>query len=372
MKPVPIANVQLDERSIAAALAVLRSGRLVAGGVVQEFETQFAKLVGADYALAVSSGTAALHIAYLAVLEPGAEVLVPGFTHISTASMVHFAGGQPVLCDVDPRTFTLSLEDAARKISTRTAAIAPVHLFGNGCNVDGIRELAETHNLRIVWDAAQALTTHYRGRDVGSFADLVTYSFYPTKNITTGEGGMVVTSDKQLYDRCRFLRSHGERSKYHHESFGLNYRMMEICGALGLGQLEILASLTARRRRHAEYLNEHLGRIDGITVPYVADGIEHSFHQYSILIEIDRFQCSRDEFVETLRAAGVEAAVHYPRALNQQPVFAAMNVELPNCEWLAQRIMSLPVHPALAQNDLDRIVSAVATVAARMRLARPV
>jgi perosamine synthetase len=138
---------------------------------------------------------------------------------------------------------------------------------------------------------------------------------------------------------------------------------------LGLGQLEVLASLTARRRRHARHLTELLGRIDGITVPYVADGIEHSFQQYSILIGIERFKCSRDEFVEALRAAGIEAAVHYPRALNQQPVFASMNVELPNCEWIAQRIVSLPVHPSLAENDLDRIVSAVATVAARLRLA---
>src|SRR6516225_10708823 len=151
MKPVPIANVQLDERSIAAALAVLRSGRLVAGGVVQEFETQFAKLVGADYALAVSSGTAALHIAYLATLQPGDEVLVPGFTHISTASMVHFANGRPVLCDVDRRTFTFDLEDAADRISGRTAAIAPVHLFGNSCDINSITKFAQHHNLKIIW-----------------------------------------------------------------------------------------------------------------------------------------------------------------------------------------------------------------------------
>jgi perosamine synthetase len=233
VKPVPIASVKLSEQEIAAVVEVLRSGRLVAGAAVQAFEHEFARLVGAQYAVAVSSGTAALHIAYLAIVQPGDEVLVPGFTHISTASMVHFAGARPVLCDVDRRSFTVSLEDLARKLGPKTTALAPVHLFGNACDIDGIEALARHHNLRIVWDAAQAHCTSYRGRDVGSFADLVTYSFYPTKNMTTGEGGMLVTNDKDLYDRCKLLRGHGQTLKYHHESLGLNYRMLEVSAALG-------------------------------------------------------------------------------------------------------------------------------------------
>jgi perosamine synthetase len=370
VKRVPSASVQLDEREIAAAVAVLRSGRLVGGSAVKEFEAQFARLVGADYAVAVNSGTAALHVAYLAVLEPGDEVLVPGFTHISTASMVHFANGRPVLCDVERNSFGLNVEDAARKISTRTAAIAPVHLFGNACDVDSISRLAQHHNLKIIWDAAQAHSTRYRGNDVGSFGDAVIYSFYPTKNMTTGEGGMIVTSDRQLYEQCKLLRSHGERRKYYHERFGLNYRMLEISGAVGLEQLKKLPALTAERRQHAKYLTAHLDGVDGITVPYVADGVEHSFHQYSILFEAERFKCSRDEFVEALEAQGIEATVHYPRALNQQPVFAAERLRLPNCEWLADRIMSLPVHPSLTEADLARIVSIVVRIAAQMRLPR--
>jgi perosamine synthetase len=363
--------VELDEQEIAAAVAVLRSGHLVAGGAVEAFEARFAELAGADYAIAVSSGSAALHIAYLTVLEPGDEVLVPGFTHISTASMVHFAGGRPVLCDVDRRSFTLSVEDAARKVTPRTAAIAPVHLFGNACDIVQIGQLAEYHELKIVWDAAQAHATRYRGKDIGSFSDLVTYSFYPTKNMTTGEGGMIVTNDEQLYRRCKLLRSHGQRRRYHHESFGLNYRMMELSGALGLEQLKKLPALTAKRRHHARYLTEHLSGVDGIVVPYVAEGVEHSFHQYSILLEVERFSCSRDEFVSALEADGVEAAVHYPSALNQQPVFTADNVRLPNCEWLAQRILSLPVHQLLSEADLDRVASAVINVAARKRRIHP-
>lgn len=367
MKPVPIAGVQLTDPEIAAVVRVLRSGHLVAGAAVRSFEEQFARQVGADYAVAVSSGTAALHIAYLALLNPGNEVLVPGFTHISTASMVYFASGRAVLCDVDRRTFTLSLEDATRKLTPKTAAIAPVHLFGNACDVDGVRKLSQLHNLKIIWDAAQAHGTRHWGKDVGGFADLVTYSFYPTKNMTTGEGGMIVTSNKELYQRCKLLRGHGQTKKYYHESLGLNYRMTEIGAALGLEQLKKLAGSTHKRRRNAERLSERLGKVDGITIPFVPEGVDHSFHQYSILLDLDRFRGSRDEFVAALEAEGVEAAVHYPRTLNQQPPFATGDLCLRNCEWLTQRIMSLPVHPLLADEDIDKVAAAVCKVAAQMR-----
>jgi perosamine synthetase len=363
---IPIARVQLSEDEIAAIVEVLRSGNLVSGEMVHAFEDQFAKEVGASYAVAVSSGTAALHVAYLAVLQSGDEVLVPAFTHISTASMVHFANGRPVLCDVDRRTLTLDVEDAARRISGRTAAIAPVHLFGNACDINGIMKFARDHNLKIIWDASQAHGTRYQARDVGSFSDLVTYSFYPTKNMTTGEGGMVVTNDRALYERCRLLRGHGETLKYYHERFGLNYRMTEIGGALGLAQLGKLARLTEQRRRNAAYLNERLTMVDGISVPFVAENVDHSFHQYSILLDLDQFKCSRDEFVTALKRHGVEAVVHYPRAINQQPVFRPENVSLLNCEWLSQRILSLPVHPLLSNLEREQVAAALVSVASLM------
>jgi perosamine synthetase len=367
MSTVPIAHVELSEQEIAAMVKVLRTGHLVAGAAVRTFEQQFAAFVGARYALAVSSGSAALHIAYLATLEPGDEVLVPGFTHIATAGMVHFANGQPVLCDVDRMTFTLSVEDAATKISTRTAAIAPVHLFGNSCDIDDINRLAQSCDLRVIWDAAQAHGTRYQGRDVGSFADLVTYSFYPTKNMTTGEGGMVVTNDPSLYERCQLLRAHGQSRKYYHESFGLNYRMLEVSAALGVAQLKQLPEFIRKRRCNALYLNQRLSSLAGIIVPFVGECIEHSFHQYSILLDLDQFRCSRDEFAAALKAEGVEAAVHYPRALNHQPAFAAAGMHLPNCEWLAERILSLPVHPMLSAANLEQVADAVGAVAVRMQ-----
>ncbi|HJU10040.1 MAG TPA: DegT/DnrJ/EryC1/StrS aminotransferase family protein [Candidatus Binataceae bacterium] len=369
MKFIPIARVQLDEEELDAAVAVLRSGYLVGGSTVEEFERHFARTVGARYAVAVSSGTAALHVSYLALIKPGDEVLVPGFTHISTASMVHFAGGTPILCDVDRRTFTLSADDAASKITCRTAAIVPVHLFGNACDIEAVNQIATQHCLKVIWDACQAHATRYRGSNIGGFGDAVVYSFYPTKNITTAEGGMIVMGDRQLYERCRLLRNHGESRRYFHESFGLNYRMTELSGALGLGQLNKLPGFTAKRRSNAAYLTKRLGAVDGIAVPYVADGVEHSFHQFSILLEIERLRGTRDDFVEGLRKKGVEAAIHYPRALNQQPVFAERAVRLPNCEWLSARIVSLPVHPRLSDADLDQVAGAVIEVTAGMQRA---
>jgi perosamine synthetase len=364
---VRIARVQLTEEEIAAVVQVLRSGQLVGGRAVEAFEARFAEQVGARYAVAVSSGTSALHVAYLATLQPGDEVLVPGFTHISTASMVHFANGRPTLCDVDRRTFTLDLEDAARRVSARTAAMAPVHLFGNCCDIDGIIRFAQQYNLKIIWDAAQAHGTRYHGRDVGSFGDLVTYSFYPTKTLTTGEGGMIVTADLELFKRCRLLRDHGQSSRYYHESLGFNYRMTEIAGTLGLEQLKQLPRFIEKLRHNAAYLNKRLSRVDEISVPFVAQGVDPSFHQYSVVLDLDRLRGSRDEFIAALRTEGVEAAVHYPRAISQQPAFSPNNIFLPNCEWLSERIMSLPVHPRLTEQDLEQVASAVMRVAATMR-----
>lgn len=340
---IPIARVELDEDEIAAAVDVLRSGRLVQGQNVRQFEELFARKVGAKYAVAVNSGTAALHIAYLALLKPGDEVLVPSFTHISTASMVCFAGGRPVFCDVDPRTFTIDLNEVERKITPKTKAIAPVHLFGNACEVDEILKIARQHGLKVIWDAAQAHGTRYKGRDVGGFDDVVTYSFYPTKNMTTGEGGMITTNDSDLCEKFRLLRSHGQEKKYYHTSLGLNYRMRELEGAIGIKQLEKLDDLIAKRRRNARMLDEGLSEVKGVTTPFVKDYVEHSYHQYSMLLDdgIDR-----DKLIVALKEKGIETGVHYPRPVHKQPVFGSSDT-LPVCEDLSKRILSLPVHPGI-------------------------
>ena len=213
---ISIARVEMGIEEIDAAVSVLKSGRLVYGKKTAQFEKDFAKKTGAGYALSVSSGTAALHTAFLATINEGDEVLVPSFSHISTASMVCFAGGKPVFCDVDPKTFTIDLEEVRKRITKKTRAIVPVHLFGNAGEIDEILEIAKEFELFVVWDAAQALGTRYKRRDIGSYDDTVCFSFYATKNITTGEGGMITTGDKSLYERMKLIRSHGQTEKYCH------------------------------------------------------------------------------------------------------------------------------------------------------------
>lgn len=358
---IPIAWVELSDAEIEAAAAVLRSGRLVQGPQTEAFERRFAEVVGAKHAIATSSGTAALHVAYMALLEPGSDVLVPTFSHISTASMVHFAGCRPVLCDIDPRTFTLDLDDAERRLTPNTRAIVGVHLFGNACAIDEVLKFARAHGLRVVWDAAQAHGTRYRGRDVGSFPDLVCYSFYPTKNLFVGEGGMITTNDDELAERCRLLRSHGQTRKYEHPVLGFNYRLTEVEAAIGLKQLERLDERVRRRRENAAFLTERLSRLDGIQTPYVPEGVEHSYHQYSILVDPETLGRTRDELARALHEQGVGTGVHYPRPIHKQPAFERLLGEqhLPVSERVAERILSLPVHPALTRDDLERICTAV-------------
>ena len=331
------------------------------GKRVEEFERAFAEKVGARFAVCVSSGTAALHVAYLALIKPGDEVLVPTFTHISTASMVHYAGGTPVFCDICPRTFTIDVEEIKRKISKKTAAIAPVHLFGNSCRIDEIIDIASEYNLKIVWDAAQAHSTQYFGKDVGSFDDVVCYSFYPTKNMITGEGGIITTNSEEIYQNCKLLRSHGQGKKYYHTQFGLNYRMTEVEAVIGIEQLKKLDFFIERRRKNAEYITTRLSGIEGILLPFVEEGILHSFHQYCILLDLAAFKCSRDEFLQALMQEGVETGVHYPRPVHKQPVFEHLlgDISLPVSEDVSKRIFSLPVHPYLSGEDLERIVKGV-------------
>ena len=365
---IPIAKVVLSEAEINAAVEVLKSGRLRQGEKTEQFEKAFAEKVGAKHAIAVSSGAAALHVAYAATLRPGDEVLVPSFSHISTGSMVHFTGGKPIFCDIDPRTFCIDLEDATRRLTPKTKAIAPVHLFGNACDIDGIIAFAKKHNLKIIWDAAQAHGTRYKGQDVGSFDDLVCYSFYPTKNMITGEGGMITTNDSALAEKCDLLHNHGQTGKYYHPVLGFNYRMTEVEAAIGGEQLKKLDGFVRRRRENAAYLTEKLSALKGIITPYVPQGVDHSYHQYSILLDGQALHCARDEFAKALEQEGIGTGVHYPRPLHKQPAFEALlgKTSLPVSEDVSQHILSLPVHPLLQSGDLKTIIGGLSKVVATL------
>lgn len=356
-EPIPGARVEVTPEDISAVTEVLKSGNLRQGKVCRAFEEAFAAKVGAGYATTIANGTAALHAAYAALTEPGDEVLVPAVTFFATASMVAWAGAKPVFCDIDPETFTLDVEDARRRVTPKTRAVAGVHLFGNCCPMDETLEMAREYDLRVVWDAAQAHLTTYKGRDVGSFGDAVTYSFYATKNMTTGEGGMVTSPHKWLIEKIILMKEQGQSGKYRHTVLGGNYRMTDVEAALGLSQLSRLGELTARRREIAAFYDEALGSLGGVRVPVVKEGVEHCYHLYTVVLDLEAITCDRDTFVKRLGAENIGARVNYPGPLHLQDAFRNVSepVELPNAEAYCRACLSLPVYPQLTDRETNRV-----------------
>jgi perosamine synthetase len=356
-----MADTNLTESEINAAIKVLRSGQLRQGPESDMFEKEFAKKVGAKHAATSANGSTSLHLAYMTFLKPGDEVLVPSFTFIATASMVAMAGGRPVFCDVDPETFLIDLKDAGRKVTDKTRAISPVHLFGNPCDADEVGAFAQKHNLTVVWDAAQAHGATFKGMDVGSFGDFVSYSFYPTKNLFVGEGGMTCCGDPERDNMMRHLRSHGQTGKYIHTMLGHNFRMTDVEAAVGREQLNRLDSMLLARRRNAGILNSAFSGIPGVTPQKTTPGGVNAWHQYCALIDGAKLGIDRGTLMARLKDKGIVTGVHYPRGLHQQPVFERMygKMSLPVTESLTERIMALPVHHGMSVEDAERIVSAV-------------
>ncbi len=368
MTYINMAEIKLTDNEVDAAVRVLRSGALRQGKECSGFEAEFAEKVGAKYAVTSANGSAALHLAYMAFLTPADEVLVPSFTFIATGSMVAMSGGKPVLCDIDPETFLIDLKDAEARITSKTRAIAPVHLFGNPCHVDAVKTFAEQHNLIIVWDAAQAHGASFKGRDVGSFDDFVCYSFYPSKNMFVGEGGMTCTNNGEFSNNLRFMRTHGQTGKYLHTMMGLNYRMTDVEAAIGREQLKRLDDMVAIRRRNADILNRGLADIPGIRVQKITPNGDHAWHQYCVVVDKESFGCDRDGLAERLKEKGIATGVHYPRGLHQQPVFeeAYRKLSLPNTEYLAENILALPVHHGLSEDDVTGIAATIRDIHKRL------
>lgn len=365
-KPIRIAAPVVPQAAIRTVTGLLRSGRLREGQLTREFESRFATLVGAGHGYAVSSGTAALHLMYAAVLRPGDEVLVPAFTFFATAACVVHAGGVPVLVDVDPDTFTIDAEAVASKITSRTVAIAPVHLYGHPANLTVLNAIAREHGLAVLADAAQAHGAKIDGRDVGSQATMTAYSMYVTKGVFTGEGGLVTTNAADLGHRVELLRSHGSPAKYVHEMFGFNYRITEPAAAIGLAQLDGLEAANNVRNRNARQLTEGLSKIEGIRTPVARDNVRHVFHQYTIRIADRHFRVDRDGFARALRAEGVECAVHYPVPVNRQPAWIdrfGPAGDYPESERAAREVLSIPVHPRVTRAQCAQIVLAIEKVA---------
>ncbi len=357
---IPIARPLLGDEEADAAARVVRSGMLASGPEVAAFESEFAEYTGVRHAIAVSNGTTALHAALLgAGIGPGDEVIVPSFTFIATATAVSMCGAVPVFADVRRDRFTIDTEALAAHVTPRTKAIVGVHLFGQPFDVGPALDLCEDRNLVLIEDAAQAHGAEWRGRRVGSLGTAGCFSFYPTKNMTTGEGGMVTTDDDALAGHIRRLINHGQAEKYLHTELGYNYRMTDIGGAIGRVQLRRLPEFNARRQENGAYLSAHLDA-PGIVPPVVGEGMTHVYHQYVVTVT-DDCPLSRDGLAAHLREQGIGSAVHYPIPVHEQPLYqgTAPSGACPVAADLARRVLSLPVHPGIGPAELEAIVDAV-------------
>lgn len=359
-QPIPAARPVIGEEEIEAVVRVMRSGRVVQGPEVAAFEEGFSELVDGRHCVAVNSGTSALHLLLLALgIGPGDEVIVPSFSFAATANVVRLVGADAVFADIEPDTYGLDPAAVEAAITPRTAAIMPVHLYGHPASMDQIMAIAAKHKLAVVEDACQAHAAALNGTPVGAFGAGGTFSFYPTKNMHSLEGGMISTGDAEIARTLRLLRNQGMEQRYANEIIGVNMRLTDVAAAVGRVQLGKLHGWTEQRIANAAYLSEHI-TAPGVTTPTVADGARHIFHQYTIRVSGDR-----DAAMAKLTEAGVGNAVYYPTPIHRLKPFwepdqkAGRNWDLPETERAAAEVVSLPVHPSLSAEDLERIVVAV-------------
>jgi len=353
---IPAAKPIIGDEEREAVDRVLRSGMIAGGPEVAAFESEFSALVGGRICVALNSGTSALHMGLLAAgIGPGDEVIVPSFTFAATANSVALTGATPVFADIELDHFCLDPEAVRAAITPRTKAIMPVHLYGHPAAMRELSALADEHGLMLFEDAAQAHAASLDGTPVGAFGEFGAFSFYPTKNMTSGEGGMVSTASEELARLVRLYRNQGMERRYENEVVGFNTRLTDVHAAIGRVQLRKLAGWTAQRQRNAAYLDANL---TGVVTPPVAPGAVHVYHQYTIRV-VDH---DRDAFAAALGERGIGTGVYYPIPNHRLPSFG-LTLDLPVTEVAATQALSLPIHPSVSDDDLERIVEGVNAVA---------
>lgn len=350
---IPLARPLLGHEERAAVDRVLRSGNLAQGPEVEAFEDEFSRLVGGRHCIAVSSGTSALHLGMLAAgIGPGDEVIVPSFSFAASANAVRLCGATPVFADIEPDGFCLDPAASDAAVTPRTVAAMPVHLYGHPAPMHAFERFAERHGLLLVEDAAQAHGAALDGRPVGAWGRVAAFSFYPTKNMTTGEGGMIATDDDRTARMARLLRNQGMEQRYRNEVVGFNARMTDLAAAIGRVQLRRLHGWNVARRRNAARLDAGLR---GVVVPPVAPGAEHVYHQYTVRSP------DRDALLEGVTDRGIGAGIYYPVPIHRLPAYAAAPPAhpLPETERAVREVLSLPVRPDLDARELDAVAQAV-------------
>ena len=361
---IPINKPLIDEDEIQAVVKVLKSGNLTSrtesGSMVDKLEAGFAEFAEAKHAVAVNSGTSALYLSLLASqVTQGDEVIVPSFTFVATAEAVVLAGGKPVFADIDPDTFNIDPEEVSRLVTKKTKSVIPVDLFGLPADMKHIREIADTHNLTVIEDAAQAHGARYDGKHVGAFADFACWSFYASKNMTTGEGGMITTNRDEYGERLPYMRSHGEKDEYVSSMIGGNFRMPEIEAAIGCVQLKKLPEFLKRRDENASILHSKLQDVDSLRLPTVQEGCKHSWYLFTVKLRSGN-ESTRDTIVEKLRKAGIGASVYYRVPIHMMPFYRKFcQHKLHHTEEAAQTVFSLPIHPAVSAEQVEHIAETV-------------
>jgi perosamine synthetase len=355
---IPVARPDIGPEEIAAVTAVLESGMLAGGRRVVELEQRWAAYVGTKHAIAVSNGTVALMCIFEGLgIVPGDEVITVGHTFNATVSAILYTGATPVFIDIEPDTYVIDAARIEAAITPRTRAICPVHLFGLPADMDMIVAIADRHGLAVVEDACQAHGAEFRGRRVGSFGHGA-FSLYGTKNMTTGEGGLITTDDDRLADWIRLYRNQGMRERYHHEMLGYNFRLSDVAAAIGLCQLDKLERNTARRREIAARYDAAFADLP-IRTPITPEGRTHVFHQYTVDVGPER-----DAIVAALAAAGVTTGIYYPIPVNRQPYVLerGISADLPVTDVTAARTLSLPMFPTMTEAEQDQVIAAVTTI----------
>lgn len=377
--------MNLTEEEQKEVIKVMESQMLTLlhGEAVRAFEKEFAEYIGVKHAIGINSGTAALHIAIAALnIGPGDEVIVPPFTFIATASSILHNNAIPIFADIDNKSYCLDPESVKEKITDKTKAIIPVHLAGIGADTRALQQIAEDHNLFIIEDAAQSIGTRCYSKKVGSVGDIGCFSFYPSKNITTGEGGMITTNNDTIAEQCRLLRHHGEPSWYTYDRLGYNYRMTEIQGAIGKVQLRRIDEFIKIRNRNAHYLTNAIKEIKGIIPPYIPEYCEPAFNYWIGRIQPESIGLNKMQFIEKLPMS----KVLYPRPLYKTKLFQQKiaypkgcpwscpfygkkidynSVNLPIVEKVTKEIFALDIHPKITTADLDDIINKIQNIIKR-------
>ncbi|PIP31024.1 aminotransferase DegT, partial [bacterium (Candidatus Howlettbacteria) CG23_combo_of_CG06-09_8_20_14_all_37_9] len=333
-------------------LRVLDSGCLAQGPEVEAFEKEFAKFVGAKYAVTTTSGTTALWLALMALnIGGGDEVITTPFSFIASSNSILYASAKPIFADIKAETYNIDPAKIENKITKKTKAIIPVHLYGYPAEMEKIMVIAKKYNLKVIEDACQAHGAKINGKSVGSFGDAACFSFYPTKNMTTGEGGIVTFKDKSVYEKALMLRAHGMKIRYHHEILGHNLRMTDIHASIGREQLKKLPDFNKKRQNNAAKLTKTINS-KKVNLPQVEDGYEHVFHQFTITTN------DRENVIKTLDEKGIGTGIHYPICINEQPFYKKMGYspeDTPVAHEVSRKVISLPIHPALTDEEIQII-----------------